>query len=357
VATRLVLPARPRRRRSLRIVVLTTALAVPLTLFTAGSGSAAPTLTVAQAQAQLAALQARADAAVEAFNAGRIATDEAARKSAVAQSRVDAEQKKLQAAQAKAARFAAAAYTMGGADSLTGLLAGQSPASVLDRAANLNQVARSRQRDMLALAAQRTALAGLQKTAADRAADAADQQKRLAQAKESVQALVTAQQKVLSRLQADQRKALEAQQAAQQASALRASRSGTRVAPLAAAGPAPAASGVAGAVLAAAYAQRGKPYVYGGAGPNAFDCSGLVMWAFARAGISLPHSAAAQYGYGRHVSRSELQPGDIVFYNEGGVIGHDGIYVGGGMMIDANHTGGWVDVRPLYSGFAGGTRL
>jgi len=119
----------------------------------------------------------------------------------------------------------------------------------------------------------------------------------------------------------------------------------------------PAGSGVAQTVLDAALSQRGKPYAYGAAGPDAYDCSGLVMWAFARAGISLPHSAAAQYGYGTHVPASALQPGDIVFYQEGGGIGHNGIYAGNGMMIDANHSGGWVDVRPLYGGLLGGTRL
>jgi cell wall-associated NlpC family hydrolase len=275
-----------------------------------------------------------------------------------AQTRVAAAQKQLAVVQARAAAFAAEAYTTGGADSLTGLLDGQNPATVLDRAANLNQVARARTAQFTALDAQRTQLAGLQQTANDRMADAAKRQKDLAKAQTQITSLVAAEQAVLSKLQANQRAQLLAQQAAQQAAAARASRSDFRV-PLSAAssGPVPAASGIAGIVLQAAYAERGKPYVYGGAGPNSFDCSGLVMWAFAHAGVSLPHSAAGQYGYGTHVSESELQPGDIVFYEEGGGIGHDGIYVGNGEMIDANHTGGWVDVRPLYGGFIGGTRL
>ena len=63
------------------------------------------------------------------------------------------------------------------------------------------------------------------------------------------------------------------------------------------------------------------------------------MWAFAKAGISLPHSAAGQYGYGTHVSYSQLQPGDLVFFDEGGGIGHVGIYAGNGTMVDAPHTG------------------
>lgn len=357
----------PRRRRALRLVSMGAAIALPLSLFAAaGSSSAAPTLTIAQAQQQLTALQSKADAAVEAFDAGQIATTAAQHSATAAQVKVGAEQKKLAVVQQRAAAFAVSAYTTGGADSLTGLLDGQNPATVLDRAANLNQVARSRTAQLTALDAERTTLAGLQKTAEDRASDVTKRQRALAQSQTEIKALVAQQQGVLNKLQANQRAALLAQQAAAQAAATRASRSAFR-APLSltssgvesgvSTGAAPAASGIAGTVLAAAYAERGKPYVYGGAGPNSFDCSGLVMWAFAHAGVSLPHSAAAQYGYGTHVSRADLQPGDIVFYDEGGSIEHDGIYVGGGMMIDANHTGGWIDVRPLYNGFVGGTRL
>jgi cell wall-associated NlpC family hydrolase len=362
-------PQTPRRRRAVRLLSMGAVIALPLSLFAAaGSSSAAPTLTVPEAQQQLAALQAKSDAAVEAFDAGQIATTSAQHSAAAAQAKVGVEQKKLAAVQQRAAAFAVSAYTTGGADSLTDLLDGQNPATVLDRAANLNQVARSRTAQLTALDAERTTLAGLQKTAQDRAADVTKRQQALAQSQSTIKALVAKQQAVLNKLQADQRAALLAQQAAAQAAATRASRSAFRV-PLAgpstsngvqsdvSTGAAPSASGIAGVVLAAAYAQRGKPYVYGGAGPNSFDCSGLVMWAFAHAGVSLPHSAAAQYGYGTHVSRDQLQPGDIVFYDEGGSIEHDGIYVGGGMMIDANHTGGWIDVRPLYGGFVGGTRL
>jgi cell wall-associated NlpC family hydrolase len=215
----------------------------------------------------------------------------------------------------------------------------------------------------------------------DRLANAATAASKLNAAKKSVQGLVAAQQAVLSHLQANARKQLLAEQASQQVAAAKAAASATQWATTtikaastsrgtasptrvgftteAPAAPVASSSDVAATVLAAAYSRRGKPYAYGGAGPNAFDCSGLVMWAFAHAGISLPHSAAGQYGFGTHVSRSQLEPGDIVFFNEGGGIGHDGIYVGGGMFIDANHSGGWVDVRSMayYSGFVGGTRL
>ena len=88
----------------------------------------------------------------------------------------------------------------------------------------------------------------------------------------------------------------------------------------------------------------GVPYVYGGASPSGFDCSGLVMYAFAQMGVSLPHSSYAQYSMGVAVSRDQLQPGDLVFFNG---LGHVGIYVGGGQFIHAPHTGDVVKISSL----------
>jgi len=106
-------------------------------------------------------------------------------------------------------------------------------------------------------------------------------------------------------------------------------------------GTVPAPNGSAQVAVDTAQAQLGKPYVYAGSGPDVFDCSGLTMYAWAAAGVALPHNAEAQYMALPHVSQSELQPGDLVFF--GAPIHHVGIYVGGGTMIEAPYTG--VDVR------------
>ena len=88
----------------------------------------------------------------------------------------------------------------------------------------------------------------------------------------------------------------------------------------------------------------GVPYVWGGATPTGFDCSGLVMYVFAQLGIALPHYAAAQFGFGEPIARDQLQAGDLVFFDG---LGHVGIYIGGGEMIHAPHTGDVVKISPL----------
>jgi cell wall-associated NlpC family hydrolase len=111
-------------------------------------------------------------------------------------------------------------------------------------------------------------------------------------------------------------------------------------------GPPPAAKGGAGAAVAEAQRQLGKPYVWGAAGPNAFDCSGLTAWAWHAGGVSLPHFSGAQYSSTTHISMSAIQPGDLIFYESPDQ--HVALYVGGGQIIHAPHAGDVVRYDSLY---------
>ena len=121
-------------------------------------------------------------------------------------------------------------------------------------------------------------------------------------------------------------------------------------------GPPPAPNANAQAAIDAAYSMIGVPYQFGGSSPESgFDCSGFTMWAWAHAGVSLPHSSEMQYAVLPHVAQSDLQPGDLVFFYS--PIHHVGMYVGGGRMIDSPYTGTVVQVRAVeWSVYVGAAR-
>ncbi|HWD34770.1 MAG TPA: NlpC/P60 family protein, partial [Casimicrobiaceae bacterium] len=104
-----------------------------------------------------------------------------------------------------------------------------------------------------------------------------------------------------------------------------------------------------GGVVGVAMRYLGVPYVWGGASPSGFDCSGLVMYAYAQMGVSLPHYTGAQWNMGVPVSRGDLQPGDLVFFDG---LGHVGIYIGGGQFIHAPHTGDVVKISSMTGWYA-----
>jgi peptidoglycan DL-endopeptidase CwlO len=149
---------------------------------------------------------------------------------------------------------------------------------------------------------------------------------------------------------------IAAQQAAQRAAARSARVAATQVAsPKLGFGAGPTSTSVPGvrysSVVGIAMRYLGTPYVYGGASPSGFDCSGLVAYVYAQVGVSLPHNTVAQWNYSDSVSvsRSQLQPGDLVFFYG---LGHVGIYVGGGNFIHAPHTGSVVRIDSLGGSYA-----
>ena len=191
------------------------------------------------------------------------------------------------------------------------------------------------------LAAAQTARAGAQSALSQ-------QEATLTGLKGQIKTLVAAQQAAQARAQ---QAAFEARVAAQRSSASAGSDSSLPDLP-------PVAGGGGAAAVAAAESQIGVPYVWAGATPGVgFDCSGLTMWAWGRAGVSLSHSAAAQYSETAHVPLSDLQPGDLLFYREGGTIGHVTMYVGPGAMVQAMETGTRIQITGIWtSGLVGAGR-
>jgi cell wall-associated NlpC family hydrolase len=118
----------------------------------------------------------------------------------------------------------------------------------------------------------------------------------------------------------------------------------------------PTANTIGAQALRFALTKRGDPYVWGAAGPSSFDCSGLVLWAYAQVGISLPHFTGDQWNMGVHVARADLQPGDLVFFYPD--IGHVGLYIGNGLMVDAPNFGETVQVEPvMWDVYVGAVRI
>jgi cell wall-associated NlpC family hydrolase len=120
--------------------------------------------------------------------------------------------------------------------------------------------------------------------------------------------------------------------------------------------PAVGGSGRAVQALRFALGKLGSPYVWGASGPSSFDCSGLTMWAYKQVGINLPHYTGSQWNAGMHVSRSQLEPGDLIFFYSD--MHHMGMYIGGGRMVHAPHTGDVVKIAPIDGRpFAGAVRV
>lgn len=218
---------------------------------------------------------------------------------------------------------------------------GQQDSNILERVEALNVKVERKER--------------LLKSAETRAAKAT---RKARVAKEKMQSVLSDRQAKLDSVNSEIRSIMEAQRrAAEEAAARAAQRSRSLANPSEAAratgaassgggGSIPLPPGSSAAAAAANYAMSklGSPYVWAGSGPDVFDCSGLVMWSFGKAGVSLPHSSYSLAGMGVDVPLSQLQVGDLVFPSHNG---HVGIYVGGGSFVHAPNSGDVVKVTSM----------
>lgn len=241
----------------------------------------------------------------------------------------------------KVDELADASYQGARFNKLSALLTGTSPQDFLDRASALDVISSEKYATLHQMASATQQAAAAQQAAADAkqraqaATHAADQLvKDIKQQNQALQAQISDVKAALARLSAADRAVLQDP-----------GDTGVYIGP----------PGAAGVAMEWALSQRGKPYVWGAAGPDAYDCSGLTMAAYQHAGIDLPHSSQAQSTMGVAVSRSNLQPGDLVFF--GNPVHHVGIYVGDGKMVDAPNSGEVVRVDPLQSDYSGARRV
>jgi cell wall-associated NlpC family hydrolase len=236
----------------------------------------------------------------------------------------------MQAAQDSATSVAVNAYKTGGNLGTWSLMLGaRSSDAFTDRVGTLRQISRNQQQDLATYTAAKDAFAVEQRRLDDTLAAQNQQKTELATRRKKIEGDI-------ARLDELQRKA--------EAAAAAAAKPKVTPPPAANPGKPPAVSGNAGKAVNYAWAQLGKKYVWGAAGPNSFDCSGLTMMAWKAAGVSLPHNAAQQWQKVRHISRSQLAPGDLVFSNN---LGHVGIYIGNNQIIHAPNSRTVVKVAPV----------
>ncbi|CAL9447198.1 hypothetical protein SUDANB6_02362 [Streptomyces sp. enrichment culture] len=315
-----------------------------------GTGYAEPDRTPAQVRAEVDELYREAEVATEKYNGAKERAREAGRRLAALQDAAARRRERLESARSALGTAATAQYRGGGLDPALQLVLSEDPDGYL-RGAALAERAGSRQ--AAAVARVRGHLREIERLRGAARVEVAELRSRQAELKRhrtTITGKLDAARRLLSELPAGNgaRPGGGTDRAPQPSPG--AGEGGPVPAPVRAPNPRAAA--------AVAYAHRkiGSPYVWGATGPDAFDCSGLVQAAYRAAGVSLPRTTYAQIGAGRRVSRSELLPGDLVFFYSG--ISHVGIYVGGGRMIHAPNPSAPVRQAPIdRMPFAGATRV
>ncbi|MEU0404043.1 NlpC/P60 family protein [Streptomyces sp. NPDC006197] len=328
-------------RRSARVTVLTAAAAATAAAsLGAVPASADPGPTPAATRATVDRLFEEAEKATEGYNRADEKADALRRTVSQAQDSLARGQEHINRMRGALGSVAGAQYRSGGIDPALALLLSSDPDSYLDRASALDRVT-ARQSAALAELRREQRRLGQQRTEA-RAVLAELERSRaeVARHKRTVEKKLAEARRVLASLTVEQRADYD-----------RASRTGERAGdpaggpaaelpPLADLGPSRAA-----AAVIAARSAIGKPYVWGATGPSAFDCSGLMVWSYRQAGISLPRTSSAQRYAGRQVPLSQAQPGDLVTYR--GDASHVAIYAGNGQVIHAPYPGARVRYDPV----------
>jgi len=297
------------------------------------AASASPNPTLKQLLAAAARLSRQIDDLSQQYDALRIQYTEAKAQVKVARLIVARDKRLLKVDQAAVAQIAAAGYMTGGVDPAISLLESKNPQSMLNRASILGELQKENGNKIHLVTS----------------AQAAAQRARLLAVQEQHKAakLSRSMRGKVAQIQANENKL----NSAAFAKALEVYRKTGNYPPIN-----PPGDSIGVQALRIAMTRIGDAYVWGGAGPTTFDCSGLVVWAYAQIGISLPHFTGDLWNSGVHVSRAQLEPGDLVFFFAD--ISHVGIYVGNGFMLDAPTFGIPVGIHPVFwSAYAGAVRI
>lgn len=295
--------------RALTVAVLSVVLVAPAAVARAEPTPAELSRRIEKSSAELERVVEAYNGLNEKMKANRAAVDRLRK-------RIGPLEQQTERSRADVGQLAVAAYKTGSLAGADALLRAGDPTSVLDRLGALDQLTRQRQARIATYTADQRRLLD-EKTRLDVTLD-----RQTAQARE----LKTARNRIERDLSTLYEMRRQAYGRATERPAVRAD----------SAADAPDVSGKAGVAVRYAYGALGKPYSWGSAGPNGYDCSGLTSAAWRAAGKSLPHNTRMQWGAVAHISRSELRPGDLVFYRG---LGHVGLYVGGGQVIDAPSAG------------------
>ena len=307
--------------------------------------------------AQINAMDAQLEKAVEAWNGANVRLGQIKHDLEVNRSRLETAKKNLASARARVSERLVALYTTDSPDALSILLGASSLGDLIERLDSADRIAEEDARIAAEVTRYRKevesrqqalvrAEADQEKVVAERASQRASIQSQLAERqalyssiKDQITQLEAAERERQARLAAQAKAAAKNHQPAPEPAPSSGSSGGSPT-PSA---PAPPPSSHS-SVVSIALQYLGVPYVWGGASPSGFDCSGLTMYAYAKVGVYLPHNAAMQYGMGTPVSRSQLAPGDLVFFNG---LSHVGMYIGGGRFVHAPHTGDVVKISSL----------
>jgi cell wall-associated NlpC family hydrolase len=335
-------------RASVAIGVITAMLVAGATAGTAGATSLAQKKAEAQsAQVQLTHLQNAAEGKVEKYDLAHQKYQNTLAALRNNQRTLTLARQNLHSAQQQLADSLLTDYKAGNQDAISYLLAARSigdlvdQVQVLQRTTGVNKTLLTDITRFQAVVVSREALLKQEKRQKAHYLSVARTERNAAQAS------VRREEAYFNNLKASIRKEIQAEQAAAAAAAAAAAgQAGVTTAPPTNL-PNPPTSTLGGQAVAIAERYLGVPYVWGGGSPSGFDCSGLVMYVYGQLGVSLPHNAAAQYDALPHVSEGDLEPGDLVFFDG---LGHVGIYIGGGMMIHAPHTGTVVQISSLSGG-------